>query len=278
MSAFLQASAGQPSPTPIAVSTPQLPPPSATPSFALGEESPRATRRGRANYTSMDIGALLDIVGEILPLGANMWAEVASEYALWAETSGRPPRDQDSLKGKFDKLANTKKDTGNPSCPPEVRRAKHISRDILGSCYAASAGDGDAMEPLPPVGQTPPSDGGAGGGDDSCGGSGGAPANIRGRQGGGPSPIGHRNRIRAVAAGGVAKRKTKDPLVASVEMVAANMAAITEAIAAPAPLAVADIVREEVAKAMDAHMAKAMEAHANKLEEMKKFIVELARK
>lgn len=42
----------------------------------------------------------------------------------------RPARDQDSLKKKFDKLAAVKNPTGDPSCPPEVKRAKRIARDI----------------------------------------------------------------------------------------------------------------------------------------------------
>lgn len=102
-----------------AVSTPMLPSLTATPSFAVGEESPRPTRRGATNYNSLDVCAMLDIVGQILPLGANMWAEVASEYARWAQSADRPVRDQVSLKAKFDKLANKKK---TPATRPAYQR------------------------------------------------------------------------------------------------------------------------------------------------------------
>jgi len=187
-------------------------------------------------------------------------------------------------KNKFDKLANKKKDTGNPSCPPEVRRAKHIARDILGSCYAGSAGDSDAMEPLPPAPPVPPIfNGGIGGDGESnegggSGGGGGTGTNYNMGGGGGgavssgrrSSPMGSRVRLRAVAAGGVGKKKSKDPLVASVEQVAANMAEITKAITAPAPANLQALVREEV--------EKAMEENTKKLDEIKKFIVELANK
>lgn len=52
-------------------------------------------------------------------------------YNESASMRGRMSRDIDSLKGKFEKLANTKQRTGDPSCPLDVRRAKHIAREML---------------------------------------------------------------------------------------------------------------------------------------------------
>ena len=49
-------------------------------------------------------------------------------------------RDQDSLKNKFDKLANIKKKTGDPTCPEPVRRAKRIARAIQNKCAAMTLG------------------------------------------------------------------------------------------------------------------------------------------
>lgn len=46
----------------------------------------------------------------------------------------------ESLKPKIDRLANTKKPTGDPSCPPLVRRATHIARDILTRVNAVVVG------------------------------------------------------------------------------------------------------------------------------------------
>ena len=69
-------------------------------------------------------------------MGANNWSEVASRFCKWADVNCRPARDFESLRNKFDKLANAKKKTGDPSCPPNDRRAKHISRAIQTKCAA----------------------------------------------------------------------------------------------------------------------------------------------
>lgn len=42
---------------------------------------------------------------------------------------------------KVDKLSSTKTSAVNPSCPPHVRRAKHIARHILTKVGAISVGD-----------------------------------------------------------------------------------------------------------------------------------------
>ena len=96
----------------------------------------RPGRAGSPNYTAEDINILLDCVEQHEPLGANEWALVRAAFSEEAQRVGRPERDQDSLKSKFDKLVNTKKKTGDPTCPPQVRRAKHIARDIMNKCSA----------------------------------------------------------------------------------------------------------------------------------------------
>ena len=105
------------------------------------DEKPKKTgkrpgRAGSPNYTAEDISLLLDCVEQHEPLGANEWALVKATFSEEAKRIGRPERDQDSLKSKFDKLVNTKKKTGDPTCPPLVRRAKHIARDIMNKCSA----------------------------------------------------------------------------------------------------------------------------------------------
>ena len=89
---------------------------------------------------------LLDIVGEIEPLGSNMWASVHEEYKKWAENSGYRVRDRDTLKQKFDRLANEKKPTGSARCPSPVLRAKQIARNILGRAQATALGGGDESD------------------------------------------------------------------------------------------------------------------------------------
>ena len=94
------------------------------------------TWRGSPKYTSSEIDILLDIVGEAQLLCANEWAVVAVRFIDGKEELD-VNRDQDSLRKKFENLVAMKKKTGDPSCPPQVRHAKHIARDI---CRKASAG------------------------------------------------------------------------------------------------------------------------------------------
>eukprot|EP00171_Calliarthron_tuberculosum_P004866 IDg4866t1 len=88
-------------------------------------------RSGSQNYRAQDVTALLDIVEEQLPFGANMWARVRTDFNNWATANIRPNRKSSSLKSKFDRMASTKKPTGDPSCPSDVCRAKHVARDML---------------------------------------------------------------------------------------------------------------------------------------------------
>jgi hypothetical protein len=60
-------------------------------------------------------------------------------------TSQRP-RDNDSLKLKFKSLRLARKPTGDPTCPPEVRRAKLIYRDIERNADVVGAADSEDEE------------------------------------------------------------------------------------------------------------------------------------
>ena len=114
----------------------------------------KATRAGALNYSNDDISAMLDIVEQEEPLGANHWAVVASNFTKWARENARPHRDQDSLKNKFDKLSNMKKKTGDPSCPQPFKRAKHIARAIHNKCAAMTLGgssDGEYNAVVVPI-------------------------------------------------------------------------------------------------------------------------------
>lgn len=105
---------------------------------------------GSPNYNDEDIKVLLDIVERCEPIGGNDWAYVSKQFNDYAPEIERPVRDIDSLRTKFDNLAKTKKPTGDPSCPPNVRRAKHIARDILGKVNAISVGDEDCIADISP--------------------------------------------------------------------------------------------------------------------------------
>ena len=88
-----------------------------------------AKKKG-AHWMTDEVTMLLDKVDEIKPRGSNEWEAVARAYnisRLSAEyLTGRPERDVDSCKTKFKALKNVKKPTGDPTIPPEVKRAKQI--------------------------------------------------------------------------------------------------------------------------------------------------------
>ena len=107
-------------------------------------------RRGRVssqNYSEEDVEILLDCVAQYELIGSNEWALVASLYAEEAGRMQRPTRDQPCLKLKFDKLANSTQKTEDIYCPPAVRQAKHIARDILTNIVPSQLGTIRLMAP-----------------------------------------------------------------------------------------------------------------------------------
>ena len=92
------------------------------------------------NYTATEVAMLLDIVEQHEPFGSNIWSAAYEDYRKWAVASEMPTRDQDMMKQKFDRLANTNKLTGDPTCPPTVSREKHIARSILTRAAAVTVG------------------------------------------------------------------------------------------------------------------------------------------
>lgn len=86
----------------------------------------RVNNRAHRNYTPAQVDDLLDIVASKLPCGGDEWDEVGRIYNM-RHNDGRTGED---LKNKFKKLKNSKKPTGDPNFPPEVRKAKHIQREI----------------------------------------------------------------------------------------------------------------------------------------------------
>jgi hypothetical protein len=82
--------------------------------------------RGPA-FSLLEIGILLDEIEDVLPISASQWQHVAGTHiARFPEYN----RNVLSLRRKFNDLCNEKIPTGDPVCPPEVRRAKHLRRQI----------------------------------------------------------------------------------------------------------------------------------------------------
>ncbi|KAI9997858.1 hypothetical protein PInf_002115 [Phytophthora infestans] len=112
--------------------------------------SRRTAGRGRG-FTTPQVEHLLSLVEQILSLGSAQWDDVHYAYNrnLPAE---KPQRDSESLRRKFYALKNAKKPTGDPSCPPEIRRAKHVFREIEDKCSVLQLDDDEqetiSSEPL----------------------------------------------------------------------------------------------------------------------------------
>lgn len=74
-------------------------------------------RAGIPNYNDSDITKLLSIVEEVWPLVINAWASVSSKFNGYAEEEHHHIRYLESLRAKFELLANKKKNQqeSNPS-------------------------------------------------------------------------------------------------------------------------------------------------------------------
>ena len=76
------------------------------------------------DYKQSEVLAFLDIMELVQPIGPNDWEAVAQRHF---ENYPEEKRSVDSLRRKFNSLRNRKIPTGDPSCPPEVRKAKKIA-------------------------------------------------------------------------------------------------------------------------------------------------------
>jgi len=84
-------------------------------------------RRG-ANFTAAELDSFLDAVEEVMPLSATQWEDVAEAHLT------RYPdfeRTVTSLKRKFKELYTKRVSTGDPHCPPAVRKAKRLKQAIV---------------------------------------------------------------------------------------------------------------------------------------------------
>ncbi|ETI43445.1 hypothetical protein F443_11588 [Phytophthora nicotianae P1569] len=78
--------------------------------------------RGRVpcveNYSPEDVERLLEIIGTVLPTGANEWEVVLHNYEDYANEFDRAERELTSLKKKLSGLLNVKK-------PSRTERVEH---------------------------------------------------------------------------------------------------------------------------------------------------------
>jgi len=185
-----------------------------------------------------------------------------------------------SLKLKFDKLAAKKKSTGDPDCPPDVRRAKNIARDILATAQAAVLGDydddDDDAEDAPEQTSEANHAGGGAGDEDGGGSDGGTNGEGGGEASTGLSPAvaGGRGRKRAHGAAGITLTRKEDPLVESVRTVAQKMCDLTDAYVRSDAEDMQKVVKEEVDKVRKEVDKVAKETKAS-IESLKTFIKEI---
>jgi len=225
-------------------SSQQLPP--------LARSSPQRSRTGRrsgsTNYSTVEVFALLGFVEDVLPLGKNHWVDVTSRYSRWAAQNGHPARDHDSLMDKFRKLSYTKKPTGDPLCPADVRKAKHLAQDILAKAQAVSLGAEEDLNVRLPADSV----GNDGSDEDGPTGSGG---DVLATQGSAAvRPVGIRPSDRRPGARGIRKSSRKKDhgaaLVAVAEVMAKKFGDMADAMT-PDDNNVQKIVEERIAKALE---------------------------
>lgn len=112
------------------------PPPSETTAHASAPKSTKknvvkrapkklSARKKGPNFDDEEASSLLDTIEEVLPIGSQAWEEVTRVHSsVFGE------RKENSLRRKFNRLKSAKPPTGDPNCPPLVRRAKRIMQKI----------------------------------------------------------------------------------------------------------------------------------------------------
>lgn len=87
---------------------------------------------------------LLDIIENVKPKGKAAWERVDNQYnasikkinlsrVFSAKLVSREPK---ACKRRYYTLVTSRKSTGDPKCPPDVKRAKRIEQAILAEIHA----------------------------------------------------------------------------------------------------------------------------------------------
>jgi hypothetical protein len=94
-------------------------------------------------FRDEEVDALLDIMAVIKPIGKSEWEKVTSKYN---EKHSDRRRTMRNLRNRFNIEANKKPPTGDPDCPPLVRKAKRINYSIKKKAGALVLGNGNGEE------------------------------------------------------------------------------------------------------------------------------------
>ncbi|KAK9312464.1 hypothetical protein V1524DRAFT_465988 [Lipomyces starkeyi] len=91
--------------------------------------------------------AMLDAIDKFRwPIGPANWDQVVDAYEDYCLENGRASRDVGAIHRKFISLVNFPKPTGDPTRPPDIKRAKEISRMINESVEMAELHDADIVD------------------------------------------------------------------------------------------------------------------------------------
>ena len=99
-------------------------------------------RSGTKNWTKTEINLLLDCIDELLPVGKEMWEQLAVRCL---ESDESWVRSGESCKHKFEKMAFAKQPTGQGDIPLHILRSKKIKdkiaqNEVLGCLYQNDEG------------------------------------------------------------------------------------------------------------------------------------------
>ena len=116
---------------------------SRVPFFSMAANNKLAKRN--AGFAVVEVESLLDTMQAILPVSGMEWDRVEHEHELLFPDK---KRSKDSLKRKFQKLYRHRMPTGDPNCPPDVRRAKRIHEEIKGKVDLSDGEDEEGDDVL----------------------------------------------------------------------------------------------------------------------------------
>ena len=86
---------------------------------------PKGRSSGARGYTEDERMNFLEILERRLPTSGSEWSLVASEHS---ETYPTMERNVESIKQQYQSLLRRREPTGDPNCPPDVKKAKAIDR------------------------------------------------------------------------------------------------------------------------------------------------------
>ena len=78
-------------------------------------------------FSIPELQSMLTCIEEVLPMGPEEWERVADSHSLEFPAMNR---EASSLRRKFQALYNVSVPTGDPSCPPHIRKAKRLRYKI----------------------------------------------------------------------------------------------------------------------------------------------------